>query len=198
MKPLYQEDQSKKQLWESARKKIWNLEFTKKPQEMAELSKEEKDLVKDLVSEGSDPKQISQLMSQFATSLCEKMIAQEDVIKLIAWVHQQLISIHPFHDGNGRTARLFMNVIGMWMGQSPFLIPDSKAYIEAARSLSSEKFADYLRDLLGQQVKLSQFTNDCLRHLFNNSCKNYNCDSLCNKVRKISIENTIKSVSELK
>lgn len=36
-----------------------------------------------------------------------------------AWVHAQLIRIHPFQDGNGRTSRLFMNCVLLRVGLLP-------------------------------------------------------------------------------
>lgn len=42
------------------------------------------------------------------------------VIKLCAWVHSEWIRIHPFANGNGRTARLWANFIAMRYGLPPF------------------------------------------------------------------------------
>ena len=43
------------------------------------------------------------------------------VIDLCAWVHAEWIRIHPFANGNGRTARLWANVIAMRYGLPPFV-----------------------------------------------------------------------------
>lgn len=40
-------------------------------------------------------------------------------MRLAAWVHAQLIGIHPFQDGNGRTCRLFMNCVLIRVGLRP-------------------------------------------------------------------------------
>jgi hypothetical protein len=43
------------------------------------------------------------------------------VLTLCAWVHSEWIRIHPFANGNGRTARLWVNSIAMRYGLPPFL-----------------------------------------------------------------------------
>ena len=36
--------------------------------------------------------------------------------------HREFVSIHPFHDGNGRTARIFSNVILLRLGYPPVIV----------------------------------------------------------------------------
>lgn len=50
-----------------------------------------------------------------------------------AEAHYRLVSIHPFVDGNGRTARLLMNMVLMMLGYPPAIIRkrDRLAYISA-------------------------------------------------------------------
>jgi fido (protein-threonine AMPylation protein) len=43
------------------------------------------------------------------------------VIELCAWVHAEWVRIHPFANGNGRTARLWVNSIAMRYALPPFL-----------------------------------------------------------------------------
>lgn len=43
------------------------------------------------------------------------------VIDLCAWVHSEWVRIHPFANGNGRTARLWANCIAMRYGLPPFV-----------------------------------------------------------------------------
>ncbi|MBN1849230.1 MAG: Fic family protein [Deltaproteobacteria bacterium] len=54
-------------------------------------------------------------------------------IELAGEAHFRLVSIHPFVDGNGRTARLLLNMILMTSGYPPALIrkEDRFAYIDA-------------------------------------------------------------------
>ncbi len=51
--------------------------------------------------------------------------------------HERLVSIRPFADGNGRTARLLMNLVLLRGGYSPIVIgPDHRlAYINALENL---------------------------------------------------------------
>ncbi|HEY3769027.1 MAG TPA: Fic family protein [Candidatus Angelobacter sp.] len=43
------------------------------------------------------------------------------VIDLCAWVHSEWVRIHPFANGNGRTARLWANSIALRYGLPPFV-----------------------------------------------------------------------------
>jgi hypothetical protein len=43
------------------------------------------------------------------------------VLALCAWAHSEWVRIHPFANGNGRTARLWVNSIAMRYGLPPFL-----------------------------------------------------------------------------
>ena len=54
-------------------------------------------------------------------------------IKISANAHYKLVSIHPFVDGNGRTARLLMNLLLMQNGYPPALIrkEDRRRYINS-------------------------------------------------------------------
>jgi hypothetical protein len=45
----------------------------------------------------------------------------EAVLLLCAWAHSEWVRIHPFANGNGRTARLWVNSIAMRYGLPPFL-----------------------------------------------------------------------------
>jgi hypothetical protein len=43
------------------------------------------------------------------------------ILTLCAWAHSEWIRIHPFANGNGRTARLWVNSLAMRYGLPPFL-----------------------------------------------------------------------------
>lgn len=43
------------------------------------------------------------------------------VLEFCAWVHAEWIRVHPFANGNGRTARLWVNAIAMRYNLPPFL-----------------------------------------------------------------------------
>ncbi len=56
------------------------------------------------------------------------------IIDLCAWAHAEWVRIHPFANGNGRTARLWANSLAMRYGLPPFirLRPRPNAGYEAA------------------------------------------------------------------
>jgi hypothetical protein len=62
------------------------------------------------------------------------------VIDLCAWAHSEWVRIHPFANGNGRTARLWANAVAMRYGLPPFvrLRPRPDAPYEAASDAAME------------------------------------------------------------
>lgn len=59
------------------------------------------------------------------------------VLDVCGWAHAEWVRIHPFANGNGRTARLWANYIAMRYGLPPFVRlrprPDGNPYGDAAK-----------------------------------------------------------------
>lgn len=76
-----------------------------------------------------DQQKVPSLMNNFfkelslKTSVCGMPGSGVDPIDLACWTHAAFINIHPFRDGNGRTARLIMNYQLMSQGYIPISIP---------------------------------------------------------------------------
>jgi Fic/DOC family protein len=85
---------------------------------------------------GVDSAEVSEELARFETKL-QALVAELDallpkgqrlntdqlaaVIDLCAWVHAEWIRIHPFANGNGRTARLWVNSLAVRYGLPPFI-----------------------------------------------------------------------------
>lgn len=66
--------------------------------------------------------EVPALMATFVDELKSKRDTLHPV-ELAAWAHRRLVDIHPFQDGNGRTARLLMNLILINKGYCVVSIP---------------------------------------------------------------------------
>lgn len=80
-------------------------------------------------------------------------------ILLAAEFHYKFIRIHPFDDGNGRTARILMNFILMKFGYPPVIIKtDDKANYFAALQLADtgniEAFVEYIAKNLNRSLEI--------------------------------------------
>lgn len=78
-----------------------------------------------------NPRKVQELMDEFFKWLQKK--EKMHAVELAAEAHYRFVTIHPFIDGNGRTARLLMNMILMMKGYPPAIIRknDRLAYIKS-------------------------------------------------------------------
>ncbi|MDR1236427.1 MAG: Fic family protein [Holosporaceae bacterium] len=83
-----------------------------------------------------NPLKVPDLMRNFAEKLCKK---PDSLLKAFE-AHYKLVEIHPFTDGNGRTARLLMNLILMRAGYLPVVISpiERKRYISGINSRNTK------------------------------------------------------------
>lgn len=81
---------------------------------------------------------------------------QMPVPELAAWVHYKFVWIHPFVDGNGRCARLLMNLVLMQNGYPPAVILnlDRQKYYHVLRQADMDKPKDYL-SFIGRSIERS-------------------------------------------
>ncbi|HKM94846.1 MAG TPA: Fic family protein [Prolixibacteraceae bacterium] len=106
-----------------------------------------------------DFKKVETLLSRFIDVVNAKIdkVEGNDIIKLAADVHYNLVNIHPFGDGNGRVSRLMMNYIQMYHKEPLIKIftEDRSAYIEALNETEHLSNIDIFREFVcGQQIKL--------------------------------------------
>jgi len=78
-----------------------------------------------------NPRKVQTLMDDFFYWLKNK--TKMHAVELAGEAHYRFVTIHPFVDGNGRTARLLMNMILMMKGYPPAIIRknDRLAYIKS-------------------------------------------------------------------
>jgi Fic family protein len=78
-----------------------------------------------------NPRKVPDLMKDFADWLSYHQDMHP--VALAAEAHYRLVTIHPFVDGNGRTARLLMNMILLMCGYPPAIIrkSDRLSYIKS-------------------------------------------------------------------
>lgn len=83
-----------------------------------------------------NPLKIPQLMKSFGDELTLTSEAPQASFN----AHYQLVAIHPFSDGNGRTARLLMNFMLIRSGYPPVAIrpEDRKTYLDALEHASMQ------------------------------------------------------------
>jgi Fic family protein len=85
---------------------------------------------------GVNPADVAEFLKQFEAKLQALVIELDEVlpsghepdadqlaaiIDLCAWAHSEWVRIHPFANGNGRTARLWANSLAMRYGLPPFI-----------------------------------------------------------------------------
>jgi len=68
------------------------------------------------------PEEVSKLMREFEKEIIN-LKDKHHPVEYAAIIHNKFVTIHPFLDGNGRTARLLMNLILLKSGHSITIIP---------------------------------------------------------------------------
>ena len=91
----------------------------------------------------AEPLKIEEEMNEFIEWLDSQTI--EEPILLAALVHLKFVSIHPFIDGNGRTARLLMNLVLLQNGypQAIIKVSNRAEYIQAIEKYQQSSDNDY-------------------------------------------------------
>ncbi|GFU53799.1 protein adenylyltransferase Fic [Nephila pilipes] len=87
------------------------------------------------------------LMEEFVEWLQSKSFLQLHPVKQAAMTHYKLVYIHSFVDGNGRTARLLMNLILMKNGYPPVIIrkQDRSIYFNALQLANEGDIRPFIR-----------------------------------------------------
>lgn len=85
-----------------------------------------------------------------------KTLKGNDILKLSADIHYNLVNIHPFGDGNGRTSRLMMNYIQIYHNEPLIKIftEDRAEYIDSLNLTEEKEDISIFRDFIcSQQIK---------------------------------------------
>ena len=96
------------------------------------------------------PAEIPSLMGDLAAWLSDAPATAETAFT----AHRRLVDIHPFNDGNGRTARLLMNLILIRGGYPPVAVrpEDRLAYINALQQAQAGRGTESFDMLLYQRL----------------------------------------------
>lgn len=105
-----------------------------------------------------DFKKVEALLGKLVENINSRLneVAGNDIIKLSADAHYNLVNIHPFGDGNGRTSRLLMNYIQMYHNEPLIKIftEDRAEYIDALNNTEEKEDISIFRDFIcSQQIK---------------------------------------------
>jgi len=98
---------------------------------------------------------IKRLMNEFFEWYYENK-KRLSTAELAAWIHYKIVHIHPFIDGNGRTARLLMNLILIQNGYPPAVIlnVDRQKYYRALKEADKEKYGNFM-NFIGRSIERS-------------------------------------------
>jgi Fic family protein len=101
------------------------------------------------------PAELPALMGDFAAWLT----AAQDTPATAFAAHRRLVDIHPFNDGNGRTARLLMNLVLLRGGYPPVAVrpQDRPAYLLALQQSGPESLDHLLYERL--DATLTEYLN---------------------------------------
>jgi len=96
------------------------------------------------------PSAVEEFEKEFMSPLPEKMEAYDKLIEHVAPLHAELLFIHPFREGNGRTARLCVDLIALKSGFERFnfeKITEKRMpeYIKAVQASADKNYEPMIR-----------------------------------------------------
>lgn len=102
-----------------------------------------------------NPMKVPDLMEEFGTWLGQSHDLHP--VEFASEAHYRLVTIHPFVDGNGRTARLLMNLILLMHGYPPAIIRkrDRLAYISSLEKVQLGGSKDDFQKIIAKSVNRS-------------------------------------------
>lgn len=117
-----------------------------------------------------DYKRVPDLLEQLCNSVNEKIdiVNGNEILKLAADIHYNFVNIHPFADGNGRTARLLMNYIQLYHNEPliKIFIEDRTEYIDSLNETEEKENLEVFREfVLKQEVKFLKAKIDKFKKL---------------------------------
>ncbi|GFR27897.1 protein adenylyltransferase Fic [Trichonephila clavata] len=130
--------------------------------------------------------EVAYLMEKFVDWLRSEDMQFLHPVKQAALAHYKLAHIHPFVDGNGRTARLLMNLILMRAGYPPVIIrkQDRSVYFNALQMANEGDARPFVRFIA--------HCTECTLNVFLNAQK---CDAPCFKALKKKMSNRTDIIS---
>jgi cell filamentation protein len=107
-----------------------------------------------------EPKDLPNLMYQFEDELSYKLStikSEDDLVDILAYAHHRFVYIHPFTNGNGRTARLLTDLIAILNGYEFIKLyyregKEREIYIKAIRAADQYDYSP-LKDLIKKELK---------------------------------------------
>lgn len=96
------------------------------------------------------PSAIKRFEKEFLNPFPSAFSSYEELVEQLAPIHAELLFIHPFREGNGRTARLFVDIIALKRGFERFnfhKITDKRMpeYIQAVQKASNRDYKPMIR-----------------------------------------------------
>jgi cell filamentation protein len=96
------------------------------------------------------PSAVGEFEKEFLNSFPDELEDYEELIEHVAPLHAELLFIHPFREGNGRTARLFVDLIALTRGFDRFnfeKITEKRMpeYIESVQAAADENYKPMIR-----------------------------------------------------
>ena len=98
------------------------------------------------------------MINKLCTTLADKKttaVSATDKINICFDAHFDLVTIHPFYDGNGRTSRLLMNYLQLYFGLPMSIVfkEDKAAYFEALQQTRNLEDIDIFRKFMYAQYE---------------------------------------------